>query len=82
MQRERERDHGPCAHRARRTAGDTRAVAAPALNERESGSRLAPARAAPPPRGLDPLPVKVEGGKLWVKYQYYRQLVPTREVIG
>jgi len=36
----------------------------------------------PPPRGLDPLPVKVEGGKLWVKYQYYRQLVPTREVIG
>jgi menaquinol-cytochrome c reductase iron-sulfur subunit len=36
----------------------------------------------PPPRGLDPLPVKIEGGKLWVKYQYYRQLVPDREVIG
>jgi menaquinol-cytochrome c reductase iron-sulfur subunit len=36
----------------------------------------------PPPRGLDPLPVKVEGGKLWVKYQYFRQLVPDREVIG
>jgi menaquinol-cytochrome c reductase iron-sulfur subunit len=36
----------------------------------------------PPPRGLDPLPVKVEGGKLWVKYQYYRQLVRDREVIG
>jgi menaquinol-cytochrome c reductase iron-sulfur subunit len=36
----------------------------------------------PPPRGLDPLPVKVEGGKLWVKYRYYRQLVRDREVIG
>jgi menaquinol-cytochrome c reductase iron-sulfur subunit len=36
----------------------------------------------PPPRGLDPLPIKVEGGKLWVKYQYYRPLVPGREVIG
>ncbi len=36
----------------------------------------------PPPRGLDPLPVKVEGGKLWVKYQYYRPLVADREVIG
>jgi len=36
----------------------------------------------PPPRGLDPLPVKIEGGKLWVKYQYYRQLVRDREVIG
>jgi menaquinol-cytochrome c reductase iron-sulfur subunit len=36
----------------------------------------------PPPRGLDPLPVRVEGGKLWVKYRYYRQLVRDREVIG
>jgi menaquinol-cytochrome c reductase iron-sulfur subunit len=36
----------------------------------------------PPPRGLDPLPVKVEGGKLWVKYQYFRGLVPDREVVA
>jgi menaquinol-cytochrome c reductase iron-sulfur subunit len=36
----------------------------------------------PPPRGLDPLPVKLEGGKLWVKYRYYRPLVRDREVIG
>jgi menaquinol-cytochrome c reductase iron-sulfur subunit len=36
----------------------------------------------PPPRGLDPLPIKEEGGKLWVKYQYYRQLVADREVVG
>ncbi len=42
------------------------------------GSRIS----GPPPRGLDPLPVKVAGGKLWVKYQYFRGLVPTREVIG
>jgi Rieske Fe-S protein len=42
------------------------------------GKRLS----GPPPRGMDPLPVKIEGGKLWVKYQYYRQLVPQREVIG
>jgi len=36
----------------------------------------------PPQRGLDPLPLKVEGGKLWVKYQYFRGLVADREVIG
>jgi menaquinol-cytochrome c reductase iron-sulfur subunit len=36
----------------------------------------------PPPRGLDPLPSKIEDGKLWVKYQYFRQLVSGREVIG
>jgi hypothetical protein len=28
------------------------------------------------------LPVKVEDGKLWVKYQVFRNLVSTREVIG
>ncbi|HVT61094.1 MAG TPA: Rieske (2Fe-2S) protein [Thermoanaerobaculia bacterium] len=44
----------------------------------KDGERLA----GPPPRGLDPLPVKVEGGKLWVKYQYFRQLVAQREVVG
>jgi menaquinol-cytochrome c reductase iron-sulfur subunit len=42
------------------------------------GARLS----GPPPRGLDPLPVRIEAGKLWVKYQYYRQLVPDREVVG
>lgn len=36
----------------------------------------------PPPRGLDPLPSKVEGGILYVRYQYFRQLTPRREVIG
>ena len=36
----------------------------------------------PPPRGLDALPTKIEDGKLYVKYQYYRQLVPGRQVLG
>jgi Rieske Fe-S protein len=36
----------------------------------------------PSPRSLDPLPIKVEDGKLWVKYQVFRNLVATREVIG
>lgn len=36
----------------------------------------------PPPRGLDPLPTKIEKGMLWVQYRYFRQLVAKREVIG
>jgi menaquinol-cytochrome c reductase iron-sulfur subunit len=36
----------------------------------------------PPPRGLDVLPSKVENGTLYVKYQYFRNLVAKREVIG
>lgn len=36
----------------------------------------------PSPRSLDPLPTKIENGQLWVKYQIFRNLVPTREVIG
>jgi Rieske Fe-S protein len=36
----------------------------------------------PQRRGLDPLPSKIEGGKLYVRYQYFRQLVAYREVIG
>lgn len=36
----------------------------------------------PPPRGLDPLPTKIENGQLWVKYQHFQQLVPGRQVIG
>jgi Rieske Fe-S protein len=36
----------------------------------------------PQPRGLDPLPIKIENGTLYVKYQYFRQLISKREVIG
>ena len=36
----------------------------------------------PQPRGLDALPTKIESGTLYVKYQYFRQLVSKREVIG
>jgi len=36
----------------------------------------------PSPRSLDPLPIKIENGSLWVKYEVFRNLVPTREVIG
>ena len=35
----------------------------------------------PPPRGLDLLDCKVENGKLMVHYQYFRQLVPNKEVL-
>ena len=36
----------------------------------------------PPPRGLDLLECKVDEGKLMVQYQYFRQLVPNKEVIA
>jgi menaquinol-cytochrome c reductase iron-sulfur subunit len=36
----------------------------------------------PSPRGLDTLDTKVQDGRLLVRYQYFRQLVPTKEVIG
>jgi Rieske Fe-S protein len=36
----------------------------------------------PPPRGLDPLPTKIENGTLYVQYQYFRQLSAKREVLG
>lgn len=42
------------------------------------GSRIS----GPPPRGLDSLPTKIEGGKLYVQYQYFRQLSAKKEVIG
>ena len=42
------------------------------------GSRIS----GPPPRGLDALPTKIEGGKLYVQYQYFRQLSAKKEVIG
>jgi len=36
----------------------------------------------PPPRGMDRLDTTVEGGRLKVRYQYFRQLVPTKEVLA
>jgi Rieske Fe-S protein len=36
----------------------------------------------PSPRGMDTLETKVQDGRLLVRYQYFRQLVPTKEVIG
>lgn len=36
----------------------------------------------PPPRGMDELASKVENGALKVRYQYFRQLVPTKEIVG
>jgi Rieske Fe-S protein len=42
------------------------------------GSRLA----GPSPRGMDSLKTQIQNGRLMVRYQYFRQLVPTKEVIG
>jgi menaquinol-cytochrome c reductase iron-sulfur subunit len=36
----------------------------------------------PPPRGMDRLDSKIQDGVLQVHYQYFRQLVPDKEVIG
>ena len=36
----------------------------------------------PAPRGMDTLETKVVDGRLQVRYQYFRQLVQTKEVIG
>jgi menaquinol-cytochrome c reductase iron-sulfur subunit len=38
--------------------------------------------AGPPPRSMDTLESKVEGGMLKVRYQYFRQLIPNREVMA
>jgi menaquinol-cytochrome c reductase iron-sulfur subunit len=43
-----------------------------------AGERIA----GPPPRSMDMLDSKVEGGILKVRYQYFRQLVPTKEVVA
>jgi menaquinol-cytochrome c reductase iron-sulfur subunit len=40
------------------------------------GSRVS----GPPKRGMDELPTKVENGRLYVQFQYYRQLSPDKEV--
>ena len=34
----------------------------------------------PPKRGMDELPSKVQDGRLYVQFQYYRQLAPDKEV--
>ncbi len=36
----------------------------------------------PPPRAMDEFETTVEDGRFKVRYQYFRQLVPTKEVIG
>jgi menaquinol-cytochrome c reductase iron-sulfur subunit len=36
----------------------------------------------PPPRGMDELEASVQDGRLRVRYQYFRQLVPTKEVLA
>ena len=36
----------------------------------------------PPPRAMDSLETKIEDGRLKARYQYFRQLVPTKEVIA
>jgi menaquinol-cytochrome c reductase iron-sulfur subunit len=36
----------------------------------------------PPPRSMDDLESKVEDGILKVRYQYFRQLIPTKEVLS
>lgn len=36
----------------------------------------------PAPRGMDPLPNKIEDGKLMVKFEYFRKNVPNREVLS
>ena len=43
-----------------------------------NGDRIA----GPPPRSMDSLESKVEGGILKVRYQYFRQLVPHKEVMA
>ncbi|HEV2579004.1 MAG TPA: ubiquinol-cytochrome c reductase iron-sulfur subunit [Acidobacteriaceae bacterium] len=43
-----------------------------------NGDRIA----GPPPRSMDSLESKVENGILKVRYQYFRQLVPTKEVMA
>jgi Rieske Fe-S protein len=42
------------------------------------GSRMA----GPAPRGMDALQTRVANGRLLVRYQYFRQLVPFKEAAG
>jgi menaquinol-cytochrome c reductase iron-sulfur subunit len=43
-----------------------------------TGSNLS----GPAPRAMDSLESQVQNGRLMVRYQYFRQLVPVKEVIG
>ncbi|MGH9378314.1 MAG: ubiquinol-cytochrome c reductase iron-sulfur subunit [Terriglobia bacterium] len=36
----------------------------------------------PPPRGMDTLPTTVQNGRLMVRYEYFQNLVPAKQVIG
>jgi Rieske Fe-S protein len=36
----------------------------------------------PPSRGMDALETTIKNGRLMVRYQYFRQLVPTKEVVA
>jgi menaquinol-cytochrome c reductase iron-sulfur subunit len=36
----------------------------------------------PPPRGMDTLETTVKNGRLMVRYQFFRQLVPTKDVMA
>lgn len=47
-------------------------------NYSHDGTRLG----GPAPRGMDSLESQVKDGRLMVRYQSFRQLVPTKEVIG
>lgn len=41
------------------------------------GSRLA----GPPARGMDELPTRIQDGRLYVQFESFRQLLPTKEVV-
>src|SRR5450432_1526838 len=44
----------------------------------KDGSRIS----GPAPRAMDDLESKIENGMLKVRYQYFRQLIPTKEVLA
>lgn len=49
------------------------------------GSSFAPDGArlgGPTPRGMDSLPTTTQNGHLMVRYEYFRQLAPTKEVVS
>ena len=49
------------------------------------GGRFAPDGkhiSGPPPRGMDPLPNKVEDGNLMVRFEYFRSNAPNRQILG
>lgn len=36
----------------------------------------------PTPRGMDSLESEIQNGRLMVRYRYFRQLIPTKEIVG